>query len=373
MRIRRVVVLALGSFVLTGCALFAGKADYAAYREVRIAEDEHTRLRAMQRYIAEQPNGQWAKGIQAERVRVEPEMWAENRGSMEGLRFYLEAFPDGPHAQEAQPMLAALERVAGHRQNEAEAAREVERARREALLERQRTWMTRASQFWTRTLVGITNWNNPIADVARANPAFSRAFGSNPRPRCSREECIKFYLSSYGIPVPGSTRLERQLEMFLRLRMRRGRVVRAEMLLPNKGFSRWYEQEHRTIVVDEDPTQRQEAINWAIEKFLPALREVAPDARAVDVVPEPIDPPSVRAPNQPDEGAAFAPGDEALQAELEQAEEPEPAPAQEGPWHARSTRKSPRRAHGARGRGGGRRDVGSTAAGHGPARERPGA
>jgi hypothetical protein len=30
---------------------------------------------------------------------------------------------------------------------------------------------------------------------------------------------------------------------------------------------------------------------------------------SVDVVPEPIDPPTIRAPNQPDEGASMAPGD----------------------------------------------------------------
>jgi hypothetical protein len=165
--------------------------------------------------------------------------------------------------------------------------------------------MTRASQFWTRTMIGITNWGQPIARVARRNPEFSQAFGANPPPRCSREECIKFYQAGFAIPVPGSTRIERKLELFLRLRMRNSDVYRAELLLPNKGFSRWYEQENRTLVIDEDPEMRQQAINWAIERIMPAIREVAPNAQQIMVVPEPIDPPTLRAPNQPDPGAGF--------------------------------------------------------------------
>jgi hypothetical protein len=176
-------------------------------------------------------------------------------------------------------------------------------------------------QFWTSTMIGVSNWGSPIADVARANPPFSRAFGQPPQPRCSREECIKFYQASYAIPVPGSTRIDRSVELLLRLRMQNGEVERAEMLLPNKGFSRWYEQENRTIVVDEDPTQRQQAIEWALERIIPAIREAAPNAAAIDVVPEPIDPPTVRAPNQPDQGASRAPGDEAEEARPEATEE----------------------------------------------------
>jgi hypothetical protein len=158
-------------------------------------------------------------------------------------------------------------------------------------------------------MIGINNWGSPIAQVARQNRNFSQAFGANPPPHCGQTECIKFYQAAYAIPVPGSTRIERQVELLLRLRMTEGRVVRAELLLPNKGFSRWYEQENRTVVVDEDPTQRNEAIEWALAKIVPAIREVAPSASNLDVVPEPIDPPTVRHPDHPDMGAAVAPGD----------------------------------------------------------------
>ena len=331
----RVALVALAAAVLAGCAVLASKSEYQSYREIRMAEERNAKLIAMQQYMAEHPDGLWAKSIQEERVRLEPEVWAESHSSREGLEFYLAAFPDGPHAAEARPRLAALQTVQSGRQEEEERAREVERQRREELAERRRTWLTRAMQFWTQTMIGVNNWGSPIAEVAQQNPAFSRAFGQEPRPRCSREECIKFYQSQYAIPVPGSTRIDRTVDLLLRLRMQNGEVERAEMLLPNKGFSRWFEQVNRTIVTDEDPTQRQQAIEWALERIIPAIREVAPNAQPIDVVPEPIDPPTVRAPNQADPGASRAPGDTADEAaEEEPAAEEQPQAAEEQPQQA---------------------------------------
>jgi hypothetical protein len=326
----KAVLLMAASALLAGCAVFASKTEYASYREVRMAEDQRDKLVAMQQYMSEHPEGTWSEEIQAERVAMEPEIWESSRSSKEGLEFYLAAFPDGPHAAEARPRLAALRTVSGRRDEERERAQEVERERREALLERRRTWLSRATQFWTRTMIGISNWGSPIAQVARRNRDFSQAFGAAPPPHCSRSECIKFYSAAYAIPVPGSTRIERSVELLLRLRMTEGRVVRAELLLPNKGFSRWYEQENRTVVVDEDPTQRNEAIEWALNKIIPAIREVAPNAQNLDVVPEPIDPPTVRHPDHPEISAAQAPGDEPEQQQEQQAEA-QPEQQQEAP------------------------------------------
>jgi len=145
---KQLVGLVLASGLLAGCAIFASKTDYAHYREIRMAEDQRDQLVAMQRYIADSPDGNWAEEIQAERVRLEPELWESSRSSKEGLEFYLAAFPDGPHAAEARPRLAALRTVSGRRDTEREAAAEVERERREALIESRRTWLTRATQFW---------------------------------------------------------------------------------------------------------------------------------------------------------------------------------------------------------------------------------
>ncbi|MCF6283178.1 MAG: hypothetical protein L3J28_13410, partial [Candidatus Polarisedimenticolaceae bacterium] len=127
-----------------------------------------------------------------------------------------------------------------------------------------------------------------------ANPEFSEAFGREPRPVCSAEECIKFYRMDFGIPVPGRTRVERSLQILLRLRMHEGNLQRAEILMPDRGFSRWYELAHEQVVVDGDPEARQVAIEWARQQVIPVIRAASPQARGVDVVPEPIDPPRVQ-------------------------------------------------------------------------------
>ena len=317
----------LASLLLaSGCVLLAGKSDYNEYRQIRVAEDEHERLVAMARYVTAHPGGAWAGEVQAYRAERENGTYESNKSTLEGLRYYLAAYPDGQFVAEAQPRLAALEAVQGRRNQEAANAEEVERHRREALEEQRRTWVTRASQFWTGTLLGISNWGSPIAQVARRNEAFSQAFGQDPRPRCSREECIKFYGSHFGVPIPGSTRLERDMRMLLRLRLDHGRVNRVEILMPEKGFSRWFELENRTPVIDEDPEARQQAIDWALERLLPVIRQAMPGAQSEDVVPEPIDPPTVRAPNQPDPGADRAPGDVVEEEPAAPAEGQTPAP-----------------------------------------------
>ncbi|MCS6797595.1 MAG: hypothetical protein NZ898_03530 [Myxococcota bacterium] len=287
----RVASVALILMSTAGCAVLASKREYAAYRATRLARDPIERLEAMQRYIAEYPRGMWARRVGQERARIEPDFYAAHRGTRDGLALYLRLFPDGRFVEEARPRLAALSVVQTGRDVEAERAAELERQRQAALAEQRRTWLTRAAQYWTRTLVSLEGWGQPIAEVARRNPSFSRAFGESPRPRCSRDECIKHYHAGYAIPVPGATRIDRTVHMILRIAMRAGRVERFEMLLPHRGFSRWYEQENRVLVADEDPQARQAAIEWAVDRIVAALREAAPEARPVDVVLDPIIPP----------------------------------------------------------------------------------
>jgi hypothetical protein len=271
----RTLALVLGGSLLatSGCAILASKSEYAAYRAVRTASDDQARLIAEQAYMAAHPSGQWSKQVQAHRVEAEPAIWEAGKGTRDGLEFYLAAFPDGPHASQARPRLAALMTVHGRREDEDARRRAIEAQRRAQQEEQRRTWTTRAVSYWARTLIGLQGWGAPIPEVAQSNPAFSRAFGENPPPRCNADECIKFYRNTYAIPVPGATRIDRVIELVLRLKMPGGNVDRVELLLPNKGFSRWFEMENRTIVTDEDPTQRQQAIDWVLERLAPVLGE----------------------------------------------------------------------------------------------------
>lgn len=341
------LVSLLGAVVLlAGCAVVSTHEEYSAYRAVRRASSDRDLLVAAHQYVSQHPGGHFVEEVQAIRRQREDEVWASSNDSREGLEWYLRVYPDGQYVDQATPRLAALQTVSQGRQEEAQAREELEEQRRQQAAEARRTWVTRAMQFWTRTLVGIQNYGSSIQRVVGANQEFNRAFGQAPAPQCTAEYCIKHYGQVYHIPVPGATRIDRTIDVYLRLAFVRGRMERAELVLPNKGFSRWYEMENRTVVTDEDPEQRQTAINWALDRIQPVIEQVAQGAQRIDFVPESLTPLQVRgqstdaAPDSPDEAAPARPAadqaaqkqddlDELLGGVVGQPEEPaapEPAP-----------------------------------------------
>jgi hypothetical protein len=248
----------------------------------------------MQRYVAHHPDGHWVAGVQRERARRDVSTFESGKSSRAGLSHYLAAFPDGVFAEQARSRLAALDLI-DQRKREAEARASVLTAERKAREEElRRTWVTRFSNYWATTLLAIGNWGAPIPDVAHANPTFSRAFGAEPRPRCSADECVKYYTGHYAIPVPGGTRVERTLSLVLRLRMRAGKLERAELLLPERGFSRVYELENKRVVIDSDPDGRKAAVAWMIEQLAPALKALGEKTTAeADYALAKIEPPAI--------------------------------------------------------------------------------
>lgn len=329
--IRKTLGVVLVATVVSACAAFAGKADYRAYRQIELAQDDHARTEAMAEYVREHPDGKWSDEVRTEREQAEPGLFEASKSSRDGLAFYLRVYPEGQFNEQARQRLAALEAVAGSRQAGEKAAQGVRQERRTQTLEERRQWGSKAVSYWARTLLGVENWGSAIGEVASNNAEFNRAFSTAPRPRCSREECIKFYQLGFAIPVPGRTRIDRTLRMMLRLRFdgRDQKLVRAELLMPERGFSRWFELETQQFSEDADPEQRQQAVDWALQRIVPIVREIAPDATGIDVVPEPIDPPRVRAPNQPDPGASAIPGEDTGEAPTQAPEQAETTEAPE--------------------------------------------
>jgi len=272
--------LILALLQTTGCSLFAGKADYADYREIRLASDPGTRAVAMSQYIARHPHGAWSDEVSAARKRDELHVFESGKDTRAGLEHYLQAYPDGTFTEQAQSRLRAAGLIEAQRTRVAAQDAELSNTRKARAEELRRTWISRFIQYWVATLGEIQGWGEPIADVAEQNPDFSRAFGALPRPRCTRDECVKYYTSEYAVPVPGGTRIERSVSLLLRLRMRSGTLERAELLLPERGFSRWYEIETRQPVDDADREARAAVVNWAIQRTLASL----------DVLSEPLKP-----------------------------------------------------------------------------------
>lgn len=307
-----VVGVVLGTGVLTSsCATVASHDEYSRYRAVRMAGTERDRMIALQQYAENHPDGFWSTEVQAERADREQTVWSQSSSTREGLEWYLQVYPDGEYVAQARPRLNALQQVADTQAEQQRAQLDLDEERRQEAAEARRTWVTRAVQYWTRTLLTLNNFGSSMGRIARSNEDFSRAFGQAPDPQCTPEYCIKHYGQVYHIPVPGATRIDRHIDVYLRLVLDRGRMRRAEILLPAKGFSRWYEMENRTVITDEDPEQRMTAINWALDRIQPIIQEVAANAEQFDYLPEPIPPLQIHEEAQDTEAAPVAPDQEA--------------------------------------------------------------
>ncbi|MCG8556845.1 MAG: hypothetical protein MJD61_16405 [Proteobacteria bacterium] len=266
-RIRGSSLLVLLALCAEGCVLFASTADYDDYRLVRLAGGEDERLLAMRDYLERQPSGWWQGSVRRELATREAAFYETHRDDRSGVERYLRVYPNGTFAGRARARLRVLDGI-GRRRNAEEQLRRAEQHDKAAQdSELHRTWLSRWTSKWMQRLLGIVNWGSPLPDVAARNPGFSEAYGSTPVPRCSPFRCTKRQALDYWIPVPGATRIERRLEAVVRLGLRDGRLVQAELLLPGFGFSRWYELEQRRNVVDELPDARREACDWALGRL----------------------------------------------------------------------------------------------------------
>jgi hypothetical protein len=320
----RVAALSL-CLLLAGCAAFAQKSDYFDYRAVRLEHRDDARLLAMQHYVARHPSGRWYDEVQRERRIRDRQVFEAGKGQRAGIELYLAAFPDGVFAGQAKARLSAIGVIEQRKQQEAQRAERLSEERKRQEAELSRTWVTRFFGYWTKTLLGLGNWGAPIDQVARANAEFSRAFGRPPRPRCTADECIKYYESAYAVPIPGGTRLERSMRLILRLHMDKGQLVRAELLLPALGFSRWQEIEERRPVVDGDPEARAQAVQWVMARVSSALDALAPDRQALEGVGLPeISKPGIAASGELVDTTAEDPGAPANRIQGEAAPGPEP-------------------------------------------------
>lgn len=309
----------------TGCRVFAGKSDYADYRSIRLARDPDERLYAMQRYAERHPDGLWSQQVAVERAGRETETFETGKSTRYGLERYLRAYPEGTFAAQARSRLAAVELIERRKLEEQEQARQLAAARKQREEELSRTWVTRFAGYWANTLIKLGGWGQAIPEVAQKNPQFSRAFGATPRPRCTAEECIKYYASPYGIPVPGGTRVERVLSMALRLRMREGKLDRAELLMPSHGFSRWYELEHRKVIAASDLEGRKAAVNWAFERLQEAIKPNSAEFSALaSYTLAPIPAPAIAASGELTDTTAEDPSEPGQQLTAAQEGKPQP-------------------------------------------------
>lgn len=295
------VALALAvTLGVASCATVASPAEYGRYRNVRLSTDETERLIQSRAYLQAYPSGFWAPELQGLLADSEVRFYEARAQDRAGLATYLRLYPEGTFAEQARARMAALHVVEQRAAGQAAARAAEDQAEQVRLDALRRGWLRRFSGAWLRMFGTLQGWGQPIATVAQRNPEFSESFGRPPRPRCTQDECVKYYTARYAIAVSGGTRLERTAQLIVRLTLKSGGLARAELILPGWGFSRWFELEKNQLVIDSDPDERNRAVDFALAGLRAMLSELG------DVQVEPVGDFEVPAP------PALAPGGQLL-------------------------------------------------------------
>lgn len=194
--------------------LVSAPADFAAYRETRVAETLDGRLAAAEAYIERFADGAYALETRAWFKQSEPVFFEARRGSLTGLESYLRALPHGPHAREALALLRAQQESreapdeAGRQASATEARLARASARRVAARDGVAAWVGR--------FLDPAAWKGRVADApaelvvpwslglpAPACRPASEVEGSaaKPRARVSGRRCTKIIELEYPVLV----------------------------------------------------------------------------------------------------------------------------------------------------------------------------
>lgn len=239
-RAPRPALLALCFFVLSGCTasqrVFAGRKDYALYRDYRLADTLLERLRTGNRYLKDVPDGRFRPEVQGWFTAREAQFLktAHDRPSL--LRAYLSAMPDGPHAQHVIDRLLELELLRKYR--DAEALREEQRIAR-AVKEmedaaRGREDLQKKLAELLRVLGDVRSFGAPVSALPEQ---LFVALGVKPSELpCDAERCRKTLTVKYALPS-GRDFAHREAALSVALELEQG-VLRSVELSGPELFSR---------------------------------------------------------------------------------------------------------------------------------------
>ncbi len=263
--------IALSSLLALGaCATFRGTfaapRDYAEYRAFRLAETTPDKLARAWRYLQAHPEGEW-------RAEVEQWFWPEERAlradstrTPRGAARYLDALPDGPHADAARAYLATVEKE--QREGPEKRQRALEAARKRA--EAARRAPGEAIEAWARRAAQVQPFREPRAALD-ATP-FGEAYAGDPAPVCDDDGCSKFLSFTYPVPE-AEPPLDRTVVVDVRVELTAGVVTAIARVLPKRGFLWWLEGSEAREVDPNDASTRAEAVARARNRVETVVRD----------------------------------------------------------------------------------------------------
>jgi len=289
-----VLVVALA----TACAVFASKAELRMVEQLRAETDPLERVRMLSEYDARfAASGRMGERIDPFRGDIEEEFWqyAVRTGLDEAaVRAYLDHYPEGRRAPEAQRRLDQLRYFA-----EADAARlaakrqaeEDERVRVEEQNERERAKVRGGLERWLRTALKIQRWGTTVDALSAMDETFREQWQGDPAPLCVGNTCRKTLAASYFFAREGSTRVDRSISLVLQVDTREGRVYRLTGYYTGRGFVDWLEMSGTELIEDESEEDRQAAqdamlamTQGAVDSILHGVSEIETEDEGVLVM-----------------------------------------------------------------------------------------
>jgi len=284
----------LGSVVLlafvTACASTAritgDFADYRSYRKTRLATTLEARLAESERYLRDFPRGDYRPEVRRWFFQAEPRYVKLAWDQLPRLRAYLDAMPNGPHAEEVRERVVELEsrRVFGERRERRVLERAQSFEQRLAEAASQRREFLHEFQTLTRLLGATRSFGQPTAELD--SELLLRFRVRQPPGRCQGDVCTKVFRFVYSVPDDKQLS-ERTAELTLEIGLDHGLVRRISLFGPEL-LTRVAEAAAVRAVPPDNPQARAEALGQAVDVVAPALDAPLPEGRCTGEAISPV-------------------------------------------------------------------------------------
>ncbi|HET7540163.1 MAG TPA: hypothetical protein VFK05_09830 [Polyangiaceae bacterium] len=273
-------VLALG-LAVSSCASTAritgDFSEYRSYREYRVSTTLEERLGAAERYLRAYPRGDYQEEVRTWYFPAEKRYFKLSWDTLPRLRAYLDAMPQGPHAEEVAERIGELEsrRVFADRREQRMLNHAQDIETRLARAADQRRGFVREVSRLTELLGATRSFGEPTSELA---PDLLVRLRERPPPlRCEDDLCQKVFSFSYAVPEDKSL-TERTIDVRLQIRLERGLVQELSLAGPEL-LTRLAEAITVRAVPPLNPQASAEALGQSLEILHSALSAALPKER----------------------------------------------------------------------------------------------
>lgn len=261
----RALLFLIGSWIgahVLGCSVsqqvLAGRADYRAYREFRLARAPIERLKHANRYLQDIPDGSYRREVIGWFAASEAHFFRAARDRPSLLRAYLAAMPDGPHSRAVTDRLREMEILREYRDREALREKEqiarVQRDLARASADRDRLVSSFAETV--RLLSGVRSFREPKGELDTLLGARLRS--TEPQVICDPSTCRETLQLPYAVPDARHLR-QRTLVLVIELIFKGGMLTELRLEGPEL-FSRIAEAKSVRLVESSDRPMRISAL-----------------------------------------------------------------------------------------------------------------